>query len=86
VQTILLVEDERELAHVVSRELTGAGCAVEHAADEEAGLRRFAAGPPDPVILDRLYGVEAKCRMPMSPIPDCPDRQFSGGDLWPFAQ
>jgi DNA-binding response OmpR family regulator len=51
-RAILLVEDEPELTHVVARELSGAGYRVEHAADGEAALRRFAGEPPDVVILD----------------------------------
>jgi len=50
--TILLVEDERELARVVARELEGAGYGVQHAADGETALRCFAKRPPDLVILD----------------------------------
>jgi DNA-binding response OmpR family regulator len=60
--TILLVEDERELARLVARELEAAGYAVEHAADGVTALRLFASAPPDLVVLDwmlpRLDGLE----------------------------
>ena len=58
-QAILLVEDELELARVVVRELSGAGYRVEHVANGETALARFAQEPPDLVILDwMLPGVD----------------------------
>jgi DNA-binding response OmpR family regulator len=50
--TILLVEDEAELARLVVRELEAAGYQVRHAADGTAALERFAAETPDLVVLD----------------------------------
>jgi len=50
--TILLVEDERELARVVGRELQAHGYRVVHAADGAKALRLHATGHPDLVILD----------------------------------
>ena len=50
--TILLIEDSRELANVVQRELVSAGYAVTHADDGESGLQCFQQAPPDLVILD----------------------------------
>ena len=52
VATILLVEDEAELARVVRRELEGAGYRVRYAADGPAAVRAFGAEPPDLVVLD----------------------------------
>ena len=51
-QTILLVEDEVELARVVARDLEAAGYRVVRAADGRQALASFAAQPPDLVILD----------------------------------
>ena len=50
--TILLVEDEAELARIVQRELESAGYQVCHASDGTEALRSFEASRPDLVILD----------------------------------
>jgi DNA-binding response OmpR family regulator len=50
--TILLVEDEPELARLVTRELEAAGYEPRHAADGAAALRAFETEPPDLVVLD----------------------------------
>ena len=50
--TILLVEDEDELARLVVRELNAAGYQVHHAADGPGALQRFAEAPPDLLVLD----------------------------------
>jgi DNA-binding response OmpR family regulator len=50
--TILLVEDERELARVVGRELQAHGYRVLHAADGAEALQLHARQHPDLVILD----------------------------------
>jgi len=50
--TILLVEDELELARVVQRELESAGYQVWHAADGPEALRLFGQTSPDLVVLD----------------------------------
>lgn len=50
--TILLIEDARDLAQVVRRELEQAGYRVLYAADGAAGLRTFHSYRPDLVILD----------------------------------
>jgi DNA-binding response OmpR family regulator len=50
--TILLVEDEIELARVIARELANAGYRVIHVADGAAALRSLAQEPPDLVVLD----------------------------------
>ena len=50
--TILLVEDEMELARLVVRELEAGGYRVRHAPDGNAALRLFAAETPDLVVLD----------------------------------
>src|SRR6202048_5219359 len=60
--SVLLVEDELELARVISRELEGAGFRVLHVADGETALRCFdegASAPPDIVVLDwMLPGID----------------------------
>jgi DNA-binding response OmpR family regulator len=50
--TILLVEDARELAQVVTRELEVSGYRVVHAVDGMAALEEHANSSPDLVILD----------------------------------
>lgn len=50
--TILLVEDELNLAEIVRRELETNGFAVEHAADGWQALQMFQRRAPDLVILD----------------------------------
>jgi len=50
--TILLVEDEHELARVIGRELQAHGYRVVHAADGAEALRLYAQQRPDLVILD----------------------------------
>ncbi len=50
--TILLVEDARELAHVVARELEAAGHTVTHVADGRDALTAHAHERPDLMILD----------------------------------
>jgi DNA-binding response OmpR family regulator len=50
--TVLLVEDEAQLARLVVRELEAAGYRVCHAADGAAALRLFAEEAPDLVVLD----------------------------------
>jgi DNA-binding response OmpR family regulator len=60
--TILLVEDEMELARLITRELEGAGFGVVHAPDGEMALRCVGDGaehPPDIVVLDwMLPGID----------------------------
>jgi len=51
-QTVLLVEDETELARVVIRELEGAGYTVRHAADGPSAVREVADSTPDLIVLD----------------------------------
>ncbi|MBN1659798.1 MAG: response regulator transcription factor [Anaerolineae bacterium] len=66
-ETILLVEDEIELARVVTRELEAAGYHVVPAADGRAALDAFARTQPDLVILDwmlpHLDGLEVLRRI-----------------------
>src|SRR5438105_375133 len=50
--TILLVEDERDLARLVARELEAVGLRVRHAADGPTALQSLADEPPDLVVLD----------------------------------
>lgn len=52
VATILLVEDEQELARVVVRELQGAGYQVVRAGDGLGALEAYTSHQPDLVILD----------------------------------
>lgn len=49
---ILVVEDDEPIADFVVRGLREEGCAVERAADGEAGWHRLKAGPWDVVVLD----------------------------------
>jgi DNA-binding response OmpR family regulator len=56
---VLLVEDELELARIVSRELESAGYEVHQAHDGEAALGSLASQPPDIVVLDwMLPGID----------------------------
>src|SRR5256885_10788939 len=50
--SILLVEDEAELARLVARELEAAGYEVERVGDGEAALRAVERGAPDLIVLD----------------------------------
>ena len=50
--TILLIEDAKELADVIFRELEAAGYCVLLAGDGLAGVELFARRNPDLVILD----------------------------------
>jgi DNA-binding response OmpR family regulator len=65
--TILLVEDEVELALVIVRELEAAGYRVLHAADGLTALELHARQQPDAIILDwmlpRLDGLEVLRRL-----------------------
>ena len=57
--SILLVEDEADLARLVERELEAAGYRVRHAPDGSAALRFFEERVPDLVVLDwMLPGVD----------------------------
>jgi len=72
--TILLVEDEHELARVVTRELETLGYQVAHAADGLRALELHHAHQPDLVILDwmlpKLDGLEVLRRIRQtSPVP-----------------
>jgi DNA-binding response OmpR family regulator len=68
--TILLVEDTRELAQVVTRELEASGYQVVQAVDGIAALEEHANTSPDLVILDwmlpRLDGLEVLRRLRQS--------------------
>ena len=50
--SILVVEDETQLASAVVEALEDAGYTVEHAADGEAALARIEARPPDLIVCD----------------------------------
>jgi len=72
--TLLVVEDEAELARLVVRELEGAGYTVHHAADGTEALERFGATSPDLVVLDWMLpgmdGLEVLRRLRQSsPVP-----------------
>jgi DNA-binding response OmpR family regulator len=54
IRRLLLVDDDEALVRILGAALAEEGFAVETAADGTAGLRRFAAAPPDLVILDVL--------------------------------
>src|SRR5579885_3133049 len=68
--TILLVEDARELAQVVARELEASGYQVVQAADGVAALEAHASISPNLVILDwmlpRIDGMEVLRRLRQS--------------------
>jgi len=68
--TILLVEDTRELAQVVARELEASGYDVIHVMDGQLALEEHANTNPDLVILDwmlpRLDGMEVLRRLRQS--------------------
>jgi DNA-binding response OmpR family regulator len=51
-ETILLVEDEPELARVIARELKAEGYHVEHVANGIAALDAHANSNPDLIVLD----------------------------------
>jgi DNA-binding response OmpR family regulator len=51
-ERILLIEDDRDIAAVVSSTLADEGYRVDHAADGRTGLDRALRDPPDLVILD----------------------------------
>jgi DNA-binding response OmpR family regulator len=51
-KTILLAEDERELAQVIARELEGAGYRVVRAGDGRTALELHARERPDLIVLD----------------------------------
>ena len=51
-ERILLIEDDRDIAGIVSSTLSDEGYRVEHAADGRTGLDRALRDPPDLVILD----------------------------------
>jgi two-component system phosphate regulon response regulator PhoB len=63
--TILLVEDDPDIRHLVSYKLTRGGFDVVEAADGFAALRAVRQSPPDLVLLDvrmpRMSGLEV-CR------------------------
>jgi two-component system phosphate regulon response regulator PhoB len=63
--TVLLVEDDPDIRHLISYKLTRGGFAVTEAADGAAALREAQREPPDLVILDlrmpRMSGLEV-CR------------------------
>ncbi|MFQ5562969.1 MAG: response regulator transcription factor [Parvularculaceae bacterium] len=51
---ILLIEDDEEAAAYLAKNLRGAGHAVDHAIDGEAGLNMASAGDYDAYIVDRM--------------------------------
>lgn len=72
--TILFVEDSRNLAQMVIRDLESNGYHVQHAVDGAAALRMFQQSTPDLVILDwmlpKLDGLEVlRCIRQSSAVP-----------------
>ncbi len=51
-QTVLLIEDDRELANALALRLQGAGLIVARAHDGPSGLEKFRLLQPDLIILD----------------------------------
>lgn len=56
-KTILVVEDERELLHILNDELTSRGYRVELARNGQEGLDKLQSVEPDLVICDRAMPV-----------------------------
>lgn len=56
-KTILVVEDERELLHILNDELTSRGYKVELARNGQEGLDKLQSVEPDLVICDRAMPV-----------------------------
>ena len=72
---ILVIEDDRDIGHLVDLHLRDLGCRVELAADGTAGLDRALASPYDLVILDlMLPGIDGLeiCRRLRARAPYCP--------------
>ncbi|MBL8641709.1 MAG: response regulator [Alphaproteobacteria bacterium] len=57
IKTILVVEDERELLHILNDELTSRGYRVELARNGQEGLDKLQRVEPDLVICDRAMPV-----------------------------
>ena len=57
IKTILVVEDERELLHILNDELTSRGYKVELARNGQEGLDKLQSVEPDLVICDRAMPV-----------------------------
>lgn len=57
IKTILVVEDERELLHIMNDELTSRGYKVELARNGQEGLDKLQSVEPDLVICDRAMPV-----------------------------
>jgi DNA-binding response OmpR family regulator len=51
-RSVLIVEDEQELARVLKRHLKDASCTVQLAFTGDAGLRVAESKPYDPILLD----------------------------------
>jgi CheY-like chemotaxis protein len=56
-KTILVVEDERELLHILNDELSSRGYKVELARNGQEGLEKLQSVEPDLVICDRAMPV-----------------------------
>lgn len=57
IKTILVIEDERELLHILNDELTSRGYKVELARNGQEGLDKLQSVEPDLVICDRAMPV-----------------------------
>src|SRR3954469_15785173 len=72
--TILLVEDDPDIRHLVSYKLTQGGLRVVEAADGVAALRAARQSPPDLVLLDvrmpRMSGLEVCRELRAGPLGD----------------
>src|SRR5690349_17958841 len=71
--TILLVEDDPDIRHLVAYKLGKGGMDVIGVADGVAALREARAHPPDLVLLDvrmpRMSGIEGGRGVPSGPLP-----------------
>ncbi|MFI5492309.1 response regulator transcription factor [Actinoplanes sp. NPDC051859] len=74
--TILLVEDDPDIRHLVSYKLGKSGLTVVAVPDGVAALREVRANPPDLVLLDvrmpRMSGIEVCRELRSGPLPDVP--------------
>jgi two-component system phosphate regulon response regulator PhoB len=74
VSTILLVEDDPDIRHLVSYKLTRGGLRVIEASDGIGALDAARRQPPDLVILDvrmpRMSGLEVCRELRAGPLPD----------------
>ena len=57
-RTVLVIDDDDDMAYALSRTLEGAGFQVRRAEDGDEGVRMAAAEPPDAILLDFMMPVK----------------------------